>query len=333
MRAIALAVGAMLHGCVIITAGQERERTVDVEDSTDTEDATWIAISAGYAHACALHRDGNLECWGHGDWAQTEVPEDTFFSAVAAGGDHTCGLKKEPALGEPICWGRNNNGQVTDTPSEDFSFVQISAGLNHTCGVDGKGIAACWGSNDDGQTNVAPGRLFKAIAAGRYHTCGILDDGSINCWGANTCGQSTPPTEPRQWEQIAAGEMQSCAMDVDGEIACWGAIASDDCNDYGQTDVIETHPDETDDPWVYKAVTAGYLHSCGLSTIGEPWCWGNDSTGAVRLPEGFTYELISAGSDFTIGLADDQSIQCSGSDTQGQCDVPTILEDTDASKE
>lgn len=80
------------------------------------------------------------------------------FTAVSAGGEHTCGIT---ASGAANCWGYGADGQLGDgsklditTPlavSGGLAFDAISAGDRHTCGVTISGGAYCWGRGDDGQ--------------------------------------------------------------------------------------------------------------------------------------------------------------------------------------
>ena len=51
------------------------------------------SIAAGYGHSCAVRTGGTLACWGRNGDGQSTPPAGTF-TQVAAGGYHTCGLKK-----------------------------------------------------------------------------------------------------------------------------------------------------------------------------------------------------------------------------------------------
>ncbi len=78
-----------------------------------------VQISAGYSHACALHRDGRVSCWGDNGVGQVGVPiADTPTSNrftrpvwvlglppakhVEAGSQHTCAIARDDTL---WCWG------------------------------------------------------------------------------------------------------------------------------------------------------------------------------------------------------------------------------------
>lgn len=70
-------------------------------------DVTYIAISSGANHVCAIAADGSIMCWGNED------------------GD--------------------SHGQISDRPTSG-SFTEISSGDNHTCALRDDGAVICWGS-------------------------------------------------------------------------------------------------------------------------------------------------------------------------------------------
>jgi alpha-tubulin suppressor-like RCC1 family protein len=137
---------------------------------------TFIAISTGSNHTCALSSSGAAYCWGA-----------TRFGML---GDGDTASSSHSAI--PV--------QVAAPPG--VTFTKISAGGLHTCALTAGGAAYCWGYNLDGElgngTRVnspvptavtgPTGLTFADISGGEYFTCGLAGI-AVYCWGANGVGQ------------------------------------------------------------------------------------------------------------------------------------------------
>jgi len=188
-------------------------------------------ITAGHEHTCGLTVDGRVYCWGSNGGYQlgagrtirnTYVPiplaspwDTHVFTAVSAGGAHTCAISSQ---GFSTCWGSDGYGQLgngtgrgsSNTPSSDFpvagnyDFAWIDAGTgSFTCGLTSGGTVLCWGWNLSGQlgigdTGVHESRLpvpiqsaltFAQISTGAEHACAISTRRELYCWGRNDDGR------------------------------------------------------------------------------------------------------------------------------------------------
>ena len=137
------------------------------------------------------------------------------FSAIAAGEDHSCGLRTDNSI---ACWGENLDGRA-DPPRR--SFTAVVAGDRHSCGVRADRSATCWGDNSDGQS-AAPAGQYSEVAAGRRHSCGLLTDGTITCWG-NYSYRQAPGVSAERYTAVTTGDSHTCALNADGSIRCWAA--------------------------------------------------------------------------------------------------------------
>ena len=71
----------------------------------------------------------------------------------------------------------------------------------------------------------------------------------------------------------------------------------------------------------FEAVSAGYRHSCALRADGAIACWGHNRYGRADAPEG-AFEAVSVGVAHSCALRADGAIACWGYDRDGQADAP-----------
>jgi alpha-tubulin suppressor-like RCC1 family protein len=187
------------------------------------------------------------------------------------------------------------------TPAE--TATAIAAGYNHTCALLNSGRVRCWGLNDKGQlgdgtlTNRATPTEVEgligvtAIAAGGSHTC-ALSSGGVKCWGENLSGQlgdgthtdSATPVDVAGLSNgvaaIAAGGGHTCALMDRGAVRCWGWNGSGQLGEGTNIDHSIPMPVNAAGTLFY-AITAGYQHSCALTTSAGVKCWGENGAGQL----------------------------------------------------
>jgi hypothetical protein len=157
--------------------------------------------------------------------------------------------------------------------------VRVSAGEHRTCYLGPDGLARCWGQvREDFDRRIDTQDLrFKTISVGGSHVCGIIPEGTAYCFGENGHGQLGDGSQFANYDE---------PMPV--------AAGS-----------------------VFKSVSAGTGHTCGVTMEGRAYCWGlgrygqlGDGTGkdsAVPVPVsgGLTFKSVSAGWLYTHGVAMD----------------------------
>jgi molecular chaperone DnaK len=219
----------------------------EMEPAARPAQQEFFAVSVSH-HGCAIAAgepapdrapsndvpSGPVTCWGRDDQGQATVPESTElggapapigneYSAISAGGHHTCGLNAVPGEGDlAVCWGDDLFGQASppeqdpNTPKQLFS--SISAGFRHTCGLHTDGTVTCWGDDTSGEAS-PPDEPFRAISTGGGFTCGIRTDGSVACWGSEDVLEEVPAG---QFTSISSGDSSACGVRTDDTVVCWG---------------------------------------------------------------------------------------------------------------
>jgi hypothetical protein len=226
---------------------------------------------------------------------------------------------------EGFTWGSNSDGRLGSGSLDDSAaapiptgvgdnssdrWIAIDAGYNHTCGLGTDGLAYCWGVNNDGQLgdgttddDSLPGAVnsndhWKAISAGggflsglASHSCGLTTSGAALCWGANSQGQlGIPPSADQpnpqavaggfSWKTISAGGDHTCAIAVDDSAYCWGDNNSGQLG-LGVITDFEDSPMLVGGGHTWRAISAGNDYTCGVATDGAAYCWGRNGNGQV----------------------------------------------------
>jgi alpha-tubulin suppressor-like RCC1 family protein len=298
------------------------------------------ALSTGSKHTCGLATGGAAYCWGFnydgqlGNGSSTSSPDlatplpgavlgGLSFAAVSPGYFATCGIATS---GAAYCWGGNVTGLFGDgsgtnslvpvPAASGLSLAALSQGDQHTCGLTASGTPYCWGWNHYGQLGngsttdspvpvaVSGGLTFAAIGTSgpADHTCGLTSGGGAYCWGLNSSGQIGAPTSNTCTLPLSRKGTVSCAL---APVAVSGGLN-------------------------LAAVSAGASHTCGVTTGGAAYCWGDNLGGdlgdgtttsrpaPVAVAGGLTFTAVSAGLRYSCGLTSSGAAYCWGTNDHGQ---------------
>lgn len=330
----------------------------------------FVSIAMGLEHSCGQAEDGATYCWGseydgrlgNGATGIATAPvrvagTATYRKAVAALGDHSCGITSD---GRAVCWGSNIAGQLgtgdlapSTTPRLVTSappFAALDAGSNFTCGTDAGGAAYCWGANNFGQLGdgttlqrsapvaVTGGHQFASISLASTYADAVTSAGVRHWWGQGGAGdagtnptpQPVPDTVP--FQASAAGGNHTCVLATDGRALCRGD------NAFGQLGIGGNAPTGMPTPVVggqlFVQLVAGNRFTCGLATDGAAYCWGLNGSGQLgtgstenrdtptRVAGGQSFDMLSAGESHVCGVTTTGAAVCWGDNFTGQLGNP-----------
>ena len=193
----------------------------------------------------------------------------------------------------------NSAGGRTSVPATQ---IQWQSSTPDVASVDANGIitgAAPGSTTITGQWNNYSASVrvtvlqlaFTSMHAGGDHTCALATDGATYCWGSNVFLQLGKP-------------------------GVFGFYA------FGSS--IYPVPSHVADGLAFSTIVAGGVHSCGLTSGGTAYCWGNNWAGALgsgsfedswrplSVTGGVTFAQIDAGGEHTCGITAGGRAYCWG---------------------
>jgi alpha-tubulin suppressor-like RCC1 family protein len=145
----------------------------------------------------------------------------------------------------------------------------------------------------------AGGLTFVAISAGEGFTCALTGSGAAYCWGSNVYGQ----------------------------LGVGSASGPEYCSGYACSRV----PVPVSGGLTFNDLSAGASHTCGVTTSGAAYCWGDDQYGQLGIGStsssaapvavsaaGLTFASVSASGVYSCGLTSTGGAYCWGYNGGGQ---------------
>jgi alpha-tubulin suppressor-like RCC1 family protein len=190
-------------------------------------------------------------------------------------------------------------------------FTALAAGANETCGLTSAGQAYCWGRNSSGEVGMGTinaarltpaavaqpgGVVFASLSVGGAHVCGVTTGHVAYCWGNNIRGQLGDGTQTTRTSPFQVAPFAGSTL-------------------------------------LFGVVAAGAEHTCGVTTGGVVYCWGDNDAGQlgdavaevfgagpvpVSTPAGIVYASVAAGLDRTCALSTAGQAFCWGDNNFGQ---------------
>lgn len=211
----------------------------------------------------------------------------------------------------------------------------------------------------------APPLTAGMLSTNDNHGCQVLPaDGRLVCWGQGgfsqlgrgidvtdqqngsfVATQAMPRALETTWKSVSAGTGHTCAITSEAEGYCWGSNKTPAKNGVLGVGLgslaFEAFPKPIDRSGLpsntgWALVSAGSSSTCGITTDGIGYCWGEDGAGQLgngalsgvkwspsridrsALAPGVTWSTLSVGVDHACGVTTDGGALCWGSDAQGQ---------------
>ena len=200
----------------------------------------------------------------------------------------------------------------------------------------------CLGTLPEIETPDIGNLALQSVSVGGFHACAVADDGNLYCWGLNSVGQLGDQTLDSKagparvvatltFASVTTGELHTCALTPTGAAYCWGLNTSGQLGD-GDPFFNRAGPVQVIGNLEFVLVSAGGLHTCGVTVGGDAYCWGSQARGQLgtgssgpdvrAFPQlvqgGLSFTSISAGAEHSCGVVQGGAAYCWGAGTQGQ---------------
>lgn len=205
-------------------------------------------------------------------------------------------------------------GATTPPLNVLLNFVRVGAGSATTCGVTASGAVYCWGQNTKGQ-------LGDGTTTSRSLPTRVLAPAGVRFVSVSQNGRDAAP-----------GFTVNCARSDAGAGYCWGSGALGAIGDGQLVDRLTATLVTLPSGGSFATVTAGGSHTCGGTTSGTAYCWGNGARGnlgdgttinrplptLVTPPVGITFSTLTAGLSTTCATTSIGAAYCWGNNSFGQ---------------
>jgi alpha-tubulin suppressor-like RCC1 family protein len=286
-----------------------------------------------------------------GSWSSISSNPASSFGGLGMSSVTSCGINTD---GDGYCWGDNSRGQLGDPVFSSATIFNCSSGNPY--------FPVCnrFESHLHVPLLVSGGHTWSSISGAGKTSCGVTTDGDGYCWGRVLGQPGIPPgigansyqpalvSGGHTWSSISASTT-SCGVTTDGDGYCWGEGSSGQLgNGSSGWDNRSLNPVLVSGGHTWSSISAGWS-SCGVTTDGDGYCWGDGSSGQlgtggyfgpwitdiespvpVLVKGGHTWASISTQGFTTCGVTTDGDGYCWGRNQYGQLGTGSTNEGADS---
>ncbi|TYH89963.1 hypothetical protein ES332_A13G018200v1 [Gossypium tomentosum] len=223
--------------------------------------------------------------------------------AVAYATATVCAIVAAQTSQRIVCYRAGNASSFAVSVLPNISYSTVAGGRTIICAVRSNGNSLlCWETNDPTfpvkRLYYNDTILLKSLAIGDGKICATSTNAtsSLSCWrpiGNNGNNKDELPNANYTMGKITSGFGFSCGivLSENNRVSCWGS------NSIGKT--IE----EQFGNMSISNIEAGFSHVCGVNSVGDLLCKGDNSNGQLNVP-------LNKGLTFVSGLALGDGFSC-----------------------
>jgi alpha-tubulin suppressor-like RCC1 family protein len=183
-----------------------------------------------------------------------------------------------------------------------------------------------WSSDNGSVARVSVDGLASALTAGSAH---------ITATSEGKSGSATVTADLVSFAAVSGGYWYSCALTITGAAYCWGWGGDGQLGAGFRSGArvplaSAAAPLAVTGGHTFAMISAGYGRACGVTTDGEAFCWGDNSSGQlgdgsttsslVPVPVGGTqrFARVTVGAYHTCGVTTANAVYCWGQNGAGQ---------------